>query len=208
METQPLPIAMAKCWKLMTLKGSLGALVGLAAAVSFFRMLGQAHDIFGVSFFLEAATLAAFLILYLGLYTLVDGVCAFTMGYRLFGQMCRLWALIGKGIISLGICLALWIWPRTFIQFLPLCIAGWAFLVGLLEIIQGLDPQGYPPRKRQCLWTGVITWVLGILLVFGHFGGRSLIGVISAYALVSAVPIFLLAFHLRGLAKSLPAETK
>lgn len=208
MTTQPLPVAMAKCWKLMTLKGSLGALVGLTAALSFFRMYGQAQDIFGVSFFLEAATLAAFLILYLGLYTLVDGVCAFTMGYRLFGQICRWWALISKGILSLGLCLALWIWPRVLIQYLPLYIAGWAFIVGLLEVVQGLDPNGYHARNRQCLWTGIITWILGVLLVFGHFGGRTLIGVISAYALVSAIPVFLLAFHLRGLAKSLPATTE
>lgn len=204
----PLNFAMAKCWKLMTLKGTLATLLGLGSAGWLLWLYSQPADIFGASIFLQWANLAAFLILYLGLYALVDGVCAFTMGYRLFGQMCRLWALVGKGLLSLGLVAALWLWPRALLQSLPLWIAVWAFFVGVLEIIQGFDPQGYPPRKRQCFWSGTITWALGVLLIFGHFGGRTLIGVVSGYAFLSAVPVFLLAFHLRGLAKSLNTGEK
>lgn len=208
MTTPSLNLAMAKCWKLMTLKGTLAALLGAGSAGWLLWLYSQPGDIFGVSLFLQWANLAAFLILYLGLYALVDGVCAFTMGFRLYGQLCRLWALLGKGLLSLGLVLALWLWPRALLQSLPLWVAAWAFIVGILEITQGFDPYGYPPRKRQCLWSGIITWVLGGLLVFGHFGGRALIGVVSAYAFLSAVPVFLLAFHLRGLAKALRVEEK
>ena len=206
MDTERSTVVLSRCWKLMTLKGSLGILVGFASTATLVVIDSRAHDLFGVSFFLEAATLAACLILYLGLYSLLDGVCAFTMGFRLYGYLCRWWALIGKGFLGLGFCVGLWTWPRTLLPHLPHWIAIWAFSVGTLEVVQGLDPKGYPARRRQCLSSGALTWTLGILLVTVPFGGHGLIGLLSAYALLSAVPILLLASHLRGLAGSYERE--
>jgi hypothetical protein len=52
-----------------------------------------------------------------------------------------------------------------------------------------------------------LAWAFGFLLLFGGFSGKTLIGLLSIYAFLSAIPVLLLAFHLRGLAKSLPAES-
>jgi hypothetical protein len=102
-----LPAVLSKCWKLMALKGSLGILLGLAAGITPAYLNLQSFDRFGLSMFLEAATLIAFLILYLGLYALLDGVCAFTMGFRLYGQMCRCGPCWGRGS-------SVWAWARRF----------------------------------------------------------------------------------------------
>lgn len=201
-----LPAVLSKCWKLMTLKGTFGILVGSASAITLLYLNQPSYDPFGLSLFLQAATLIAFLVLYLGLYALLDGVCAFTMGFRLQGQMCRWWALLGKGFISVALGIAVWIWPRFFMPSLSVWIAVWAFLVEILELTQGIDPNGYGARNRQCLWAGLFAWAFGALLLIGGFSGKSLIGLLSVYALISAIPTLWLAVHLRGLAKSLPAE--
>ena len=162
--------------------------------------------LFGILMFAQPGTTLLSLIWFLGIYWIVDGVFSLIEGVRGHAKKSRIWMFLGgtlsilAGFFILGNPLVAGLVSGTFLAYL---IGITTIVSGLLMIFAGRDKQGV----RQWSWWGL---VMGILyVIFGLFvvthpvaTMATLVWLFSIWAIVAGAIAIVMAFRLRGLAKS------
>ncbi len=179
--------ALVKNWWLVALRGVLALILGIIILV-----------------IPEAA--AAFLVIFIGVYALVDGIFALIVAVVNRPQHKDRWWLLFEGIIGILAGAAILASPLMAAVILIYVIASWALLTGILEIMFAVAQWSVLPDKWLLLLGGIFSALLGIL-IFGNvgFGALLIITMIAVYMVLFGVLLIALGFSLKNSGKSLSA---
>lgn len=144
---------------------------------------GIAAVAFGVLSLFAPKTAYLSLVVLFGIYALVDGVLALSLGIRHRGYPGS--AIVLRGIVSLIAGLLALFWPGfTGYAFLVL-IACWAIVAGILELVMAIRLRKAISHEWLLGLEGALSLAFGILLLIAPLAGAIVLGLwIGAYALV------------------------
>jgi uncharacterized membrane protein HdeD (DUF308 family) len=161
---------------------------------------------------LDPLAAAELLILFIGIYALVDGIFALVVGIiNRPPHRDRGW-LIAEGIIGILAGIAILLAPVLAGVIIIYFIAFWALLTGILEIVFSIAEWKYIPGAWMILLTGIISVLLGGLILANIVAGVVLLVVIVAvYLVLFGLLLMLLGFSLKNidvdkLSKEIAAE--
>lgn len=162
-------------WRSLALRGALGLLFGLIAA-------------------LWAQMPLSTLVLLFGAYAVLDGVIACTLGAR-HPLRDRTWALLLEGLASVGLGLGALVFTRTAAELVVILIAVWAIGTGILELSAAIRLRRELPGELLLLIGGAASIVLG----FAIFLSPSTRSIALAVMLGSYTIVFGAAMLVQGL---------
>jgi uncharacterized membrane protein HdeD (DUF308 family) len=173
---------MVKRWWLISLRGLIALVLGIVLLV------------------LDPLMAAELLILFIGIYALLDGIFALTVGIiNKPPHSDRAW-LITEGIIGILAGIAILFAPLLAGVIIIYFIAFWALLTGILELVFSIAQWKYIPGAWMILVTGIISVLLGGLILANVVAGAVLLVVIVAvYLVIFGLLLMLLGFSLKNL---------
>jgi uncharacterized membrane protein HdeD (DUF308 family) len=172
--------ALVKNWWLVALRGLVALILGIVILV-----IPQAA--------------ATSLVIFIGIYALVDGVFALVVAIVNRPQhKDRLWLLF-EGIVGILAGAAILASPLLAAVILIYVIASWALLTGILEIIFAVAQWAVLPDKWLLLLGGIFSALLGIL-IFSNvgFGAVLIVTMIAIYMVLFGVLLIALGFSLKN----------
>lgn len=170
-------------WRPLAVRGALGVLFGMGA------------------FLWPDVTLASLVLLF-GIYALLDGAVAITIGARVratdAGWLFPLEGLLG---VALGLLAVMWVGPTAI--GLTIVVGAWALFTGALELAAAIRLRHEVPGTSFLAFGGAASVLLGLLLVgFPHAGSLLLVVLLGSYALVFGTAMLVLAMQLRSHGRS------
>jgi uncharacterized membrane protein HdeD (DUF308 family) len=155
--------------------------------------------VFGiVSFFWPGVTLT-FLALLFGAYVLLDGIFALVAAFRGGKGNQRWWMLLIEGILGTCAGIVTFLFTPVTIVALVYLIAAWAIVTGIFEVAAAIHLRRHVPGEWLLLLIGVVSVLLGALLIAAPIAGAVVIAYwIGAYAVVFGILMLTLAFRLKG----------
>lgn len=188
---------MARFWWILMGRGVLGIFLGLTALGWFFSREFSPHPPFGSASLLQPFTTIVVLLLFLGLYALMDGIFSVLLGAQDFGDGRRWWGLVSCGLVTCSLALTAWSRPDPWLAVLFYWIILWALVSGFLEVLQSFSMTEYRDRRRNFLFAGLCSIGFGLFAIFFH-GGATLLGLTGTYALLFGIPALVMGLRLRG----------
>jgi len=177
--------ALVKNWWLVALRGLVALILGIIILV-----MPQAA--------------ATFLVIFIGIYALVDGVFALIVAVVNKPQHKDRWWLMFEGIVGILAGAAILASPLLAAVILIWVIASWALLTGILEIMFAVAQWNVLPDKWLLLLGGIFSALLGILIFSNAgFGAVLIITMIAVYLVLFGVLLIALGFSLKNSGKSL-----
>jgi len=173
---------MVKRWWLISLRGLLALALGIIMLV------------------MDPLTAAELLVLFIGVYALVDGIFALVVGIiNRPPHRNRAW-LIAEGIIGILAGVAILAAPLLAGAVIVYFIAFWALLTGILELVFSIAEWKYLPGAWMILINGIISVLLGGLILANVVAGTVLLVVIIAvYLVIFGLLLMLLGFSLKSI---------
>ncbi len=173
---------LVKKWWLISLRGLLALALGIVMLV------------------LDPLMAAGLLVLFIGVYALVDGIFALIVGIvNRPPHRNRAW-LIAEGIIGILAGVAILIAPMLAGIFIMYFIAFWALFTGVLELIFAIAEWKSLPGAWMILINGIISVLLGGLILANIVAGTVLLVVIIAiYLVIFGLLLMLLGFSLKSI---------
>ena len=179
---------LVKDWSTMAARGSLSIVLGLAVLLWPALQLGELVVLFGI-------------------YALLDGIAAATVGVHVSWRSLEGWPLLLEGVYSLGlgvVALGVPLQSALFVQ----VVALWGFVTGTLEVLSALVLA----RRAAAHWflvaAGAWSLFLTVLVLsLPHALTQGLVIAIGVYALVFGVLVSLAAFRLRRVGPPMPMAT-
>jgi uncharacterized membrane protein HdeD (DUF308 family) len=155
---------------------------------------------FGIlALFLPGAALAG-LVLVFGAFSFADGILAVWSALSMRRGHATWWLLLLEGLTGIALGLVVVLWPAMTALVLILFIAAWAFVTGIFEIWAAIKLRRDIPGEWILALTGVLSVVMGILLVLWPGPGLlALIWIIAVYAILFGGAMVALSFRLRRL---------
>ena len=158
--------------------------------------------LFGILMFARPGSTLLGLISFMGIYWIVDGIFSIIEGIRGHTEKSSTWMLVGgvvgilAGLVIVGNPVVAGVVSSTFLT----------TLIGIATIANGIV-MIFAGRNGQWTWWGLIMGILYVIFgifVIGHplATMATLVWLFAFWALVSGVLAIVLAFKLRGLAKS------
>jgi uncharacterized membrane protein HdeD (DUF308 family) len=144
---------------------------------------GVAAILFGLlSLFVPGAAFLSLVLLF-GIYAVVDGVLALSLGFR--EATYPRGAMVVRGFVSIAAGLIALFWPRITALVLLLVIASWAIVSGVLEIAMAVRMRKQLEHEWLLGIEGGISIGFGVLLILAPLAGVIVLGLwVGAYALV------------------------
>jgi uncharacterized membrane protein HdeD (DUF308 family) len=172
---------MVKNWWLISLRGLIALVLGIIMLV------------------MDPLAAAALLVLLIGIYALVDGIFALVVGIiNRPPHRNRAW-LIAEGIIGIVAGVAILAAPMIAGVFIVYFIAFWALFTGVLELVFAIAEWKYLPGAWMILVNGIISVLLGGLILANVVAGTVLLVIIIAiYLVIFGLLLMLLGFSLKG----------
>ena len=172
---------LVKNWWLIALRGLVALVLGI------------------IMLAMQPVAAAAFLVVFIGAYALVDGIFALVVG--IINQpphRDRGW-LVTEGFIGILAGIAILASPLLAGVFIMYCIAFWALFTGLMEIIFAIGQWKQIPDAWLILLNGVFSLVLGTLIMVNVAAGAVLIvTIIAIYLVIFGVLLIAMGFSLKG----------
>ena len=176
--------ALIKNWWLVALRGLVALLLGLIILV-----IPQAA--------------AAFLVYFIGIYALVDGVFALVVAIVNKPEHRDRWWLLLEGLIGIVAGAAIIASPVLAAVILLYVIAFWAILTGIFEIVFAAAQWRSLPDKWLLLLGGIFSVVLGCLILSNpSFGAVLIVTMIAVYMVLFGALLITLGFSLKNARKS------
>jgi len=173
---------MVKRWWLLSLRGLVALVLGIIMLV------------------MDPLVAAELLILLIGIYALLDGIFALIVGIiNRPPHRDRAW-LIAEGIIGILLGIAILVAPLLAGIVIIYLIAFWALLTGILELVFSIVQWKYIPGAWMILIAGILSVLLGGLILANIVAGAVLLVVIVAvYLVIFGLLLMLLGFSLKSL---------
>ncbi len=178
--SQARAVRVATTWREPMLRGILAIAVGLVL----------------FAFPVSAALVVA---IAFGVFVLVDGAFAIVHASRnAHPDAGRWWALLARGVLGVLVGLFAILFPTAAAAALGTLIAIFAIVAGGLEIASGFRIRHDVPRETTLVALGILTVVLGIVLLFAPFIALiAQIWIVAAYAIILGVGMITYSMQLR-----------
>jgi uncharacterized membrane protein HdeD (DUF308 family) len=132
-----------------------------------------------------------------GLYLLMDGVTAITMG---MGRGSDRMYMIGIGVLGIAGGVIALVWPQITVVALLVIIAVWAIIAGASQIAAAIRLRKVIRNEWFLAISGAISLVLGLLLIVQPAEGAiALLVAIAMFAIAWGLVLIVLGFRLRQL---------
>jgi uncharacterized membrane protein HdeD (DUF308 family) len=165
-----------------------------------FRMMmvrGAFAIVFGVLALVWPAVTALALALLFGVYALVNGVSTLVAAIR-GDELFHRWLVALSGVFSIAAGVVALVWPGITVLALTLLVGAWALVTGLSEIVTVVRLRRVLDHKVFLAVTGVLSVIVGVLLVWHPLSGALGIAIlVGSYAVVYGVLLIGLAVWLR-----------
>lgn len=171
---------LARRWPLVVARGVLAVLFGLIA-------IGW-----------PSITVLALAFLW-GAYAIVDGVAGLATGLGGRGGGDRVY-LVLLGVLGIAAGAVTFLWPAITVVVLLLVIALWAIVAGVVQIAAAVRLRRVLRNEWFLAVSGVVTLVLGILLVLQPAEGAvALVVAIATFSIAWGIVLVVLGLRLRAL---------
>jgi uncharacterized membrane protein HdeD (DUF308 family) len=146
---------------------------------------GIAAIIFGVlTFFWPGATIAV-LVIFFGVYALIDGILAIVSAIRAAERHRRWGAFLMEGIVGILAGLFALFAPVAAAALFVYILAAWALITGALEIAAAIRLRRDIPGEWALILTGILSILFGVLLFIAPIAGAvALVWLIGVYAVL------------------------
>lgn len=172
--------SLSQNWWLVVLRGVLAILFGIAA------------------FAWPGITLLT-LILFFGVYAIVDGVIAIVTGLSRTRETPRWWMFLLEGLLNIGAGIVALLMPGLATLVLIYILAFWAVITGILEIVAAVRLRHEITNEWFLALGGVLSIGLGVLLFLQPAAGSlAIIWAIAAYAVLFGIVLVILGIRLRS----------
>jgi uncharacterized membrane protein HdeD (DUF308 family) len=172
--------ATAQSWWVLALRGLVAILFGLAALF-------------------WPGLILAVLIVFFGLYALVDGILAIIAAFRSSGRGMRRPLLLIEGVIGILFGILALFWPGLTALTLVYIVAFWIILSGIARIVMAVMLRREIENEWSIALSGVLSVILGIVLLLlpgaGLLAYTWLVGIL---ALAVGIALIYYAFRVRG----------
>lgn len=176
--------AILRTWWLIVLQGIAAVIFGILAFILPGRTLGLLVSLFGG-------------------YALADGLLALGRALRAGSRGTAWWSFVGQSVVGIVVGLATFTWPGMTALVLLYCIAAWALLTGLLQIVVALAVRRQLEGEWLVILSGVLSLIFGGWLVLSPGDGAlTVVWVIASYAIVLGVVLIVAGLQLRGLSRT------
>jgi len=168
---------------------------------------GLAAIAFGVLTWFQPGISLAVLILFFGVYSLVDGVLSTFTAIGGRKQNEYWWMLLLRGLVGIGVGLITFIAPGVTALALLFYIALWAIATGVLEIAVAIRLRKEIRGELVLMLAGLASVIFGVVLVTRPGAGAlALLWLIATYAVVFGVLLVIVALRARSFAGALKAR--
>jgi len=160
---------------------------------------GIAAILFGVLTFAWPGVTIAILVIFFGVYALIDGILAIISAVRA-AEHRRHWAAYAiEGVVGILIGLFALFTPLGAAALFVYLLAAWALVTGVLEIVAALRLRRHIPGEWALMLTGVLSILFGILVFSRPLAGAvALVWIIAVYAILFGILWITLGFRLRS----------
>jgi uncharacterized membrane protein HdeD (DUF308 family) len=157
--------------------------------------------LFGILVILWPGPTVVALVFLFGIYAIIDGVTSIVQYIR-HKESRSAWQIVG-GIVSVLAGIVALVWPDITALVLAIVIGVWAVILGVSQIALAFEVKKTVRRWWLWLVTGIVTTLFGLLIViFPGAGILSLLGLLSAFAIVTGALLIASGIELRRLAKT------
>jgi len=138
------------------------------------------------------------LLLFLGLYLLLDGLFA-VIGSLLATSHKNWWILLLEGLFSITAGIIVFVWPGVTLLVLVYLVAFWAVITGIFEFLASIMATWTEPGKIFIGISGVLSVILGILIfIYPGFSVTAVIWLIGIYAFIIGLSLIFFSFKARA----------
>jgi uncharacterized membrane protein HdeD (DUF308 family) len=163
-------------------------------------MRGIAAVLFGILVIAWPGPTVLALVFLFGIYAIVDGVTG--IGHYASKDRRSVWQIVG-GVVSVIAGITALVWPGITALALALVIGFWAVLLGGSQIAAAFNVRKTVSQWWLWLLTGIVTALFGLLIVAAPGAGiLSLLGLVSAFAVISGVLFIASGIELRRLPRA------
>ncbi len=169
-----------------------------------FLLRGIAAIGFGIMAFVWPGLTLAVLVIFFGVFVLVDGVFGLIDAVRHRDRMGRVWPLVLESALGIVVGLLTLFWPGITVLVLLMFIAAWAVAGGLLRIILAFQIRHEITGEWVLIASGLLSILFGgLLIALPQAGVITLAWLIGFFAVAFGILFVWLAFHLRRLRDSI-----
>ncbi len=155
--------------------------------------------IFAFLAFLATGLTLNLLIIFLGIYLLLDGLFA-VIGSLMATNHKNWWILLLEGLVSIIAGIFVFALPATTLIILVYLVAIWAIITGIFEFLASLMASWAAPGKIFIGVSGVLSVILGIVIfIYPLFTITAAIWLIGIYALLIGLSLVFFSLKLKSL---------
>lgn len=159
---------------------------------------GLAAVLFGLVAILWPGWTLLVLIIFFGVYALVDGVAAMIASFHGRRHSRQWWLLLIGGLIGVAIGVLTFVWPAITALVLLYLIASWAIVTGFFELAAAFSVWLPFPFRWTLALAGVVSLLFGVFLALRPgIGLLSLVWAIGIFAIIYGVLLITHAFQSR-----------
>jgi uncharacterized membrane protein HdeD (DUF308 family) len=165
---------------------------------------GMLWILFGTLMFLQPGISLLALTLMFGAFALADGLVSIVSGIGGRHSNDSWWIWLLAGLVAVGVGLVTLFTPQITAFALLICIAIWAIVTGVLEIIASIQLRKEIQGELWLGLAGVVSVAFGVfLLARPGLGALSLLWVIALFAIVFGLVQVVRAFEARNFVRAL-----
>lgn len=154
--------------------------------------------VFAFLAFLATGFTLELLIIFLGIYLLLDGLFSVIGSFMAIGHG-KWWVLMLEGIVSLAAGIFVFVLPDVTLLILVYLVAIWAIITGIFEFLASVAASWAAPGKIFIGVTGVLSVILGIIIfIYPLFTVTAIIWLIGIYALLIGLSLVFFSFKLKA----------
>lgn len=160
---------------------------------------GVVAVLFALLAFLATGFTLNLLIIFLGIYLLLDGLLS-VIGALMATNHAKWWVLLLEGIVSIAAGIFVFALPDITLLVLIYLVAIWAVITGIFEFLASLIASWAEPGKIFIGVSGVLSVILGIVIfIYPLFSITAAIWLIGIYALLIGLSLIFFSFRLKSL---------
>jgi uncharacterized membrane protein HdeD (DUF308 family) len=151
--------------------------------------------IIGIICLTDPSEALAAITVYLGILAMLAGLVVVVTSLKRKGTNWKFW--ISQGIFNIIIGILLVSYPKVAINVIIIFISLWIIAMSIIQIFTyaNLKKTGY--NSQLLLFTGILSLLIGILLVFNPFEGAKIVAIIlGIYATIYGLSSLYVAFEL------------
>lgn len=155
--------------------------------------------IFGFLAILATGFTLDLLLIFLGIYLLLDGLFA-VVGSFMITDHKHWWTLLIEGVVSIAFGIVIFAWPEIYLLVLIYIVALWAIITGIIEFLASIAATWAAPGKVFVGVTGVLSVILGILIfAYPGFSISAAIWLIGVYAIIIGLSLMIFSFKVKAI---------